>query len=195
MSQTRTLTLICLLCVTLLTAGCNSFRVTESKVNEEVAQQLAKPQQNQIELTLDGNTLNLDFLVSSANIDFTERDGGLVLVDLIGKITGTVTAFGQNFSLTTRVNPSFESGVRIEEDRLYLVAPKITKIEVEGSSFSDKLLRSTLGPLHEDFERALVQYFDGHPVYVLNHSPFEKAAAVMVKDIIIKEDSLELSIF
>ncbi|MGO2355507.1 MAG: DUF1439 domain-containing protein [Marinomonas foliarum] len=195
MIQARTLTLCFILCVTLLTTGCNSFRVTESKVNEEVAKELAKPQQNQIALTLDGNTLNLDFLVSSAKIDFTERDGGLVLVDLVGKMTGTLTAFGQNFSLTTRVNPSFESGVRIEEDRLYLVAPKITKIEVEGSSFNDKMLRSTLGSLHDDFEKALVQYFDKHPVYVLNHSPFEKAAAAMVKDIIIKEDSLELSIF
>lgn len=195
MIQARILTLFFILCVTLLTTGCNSFRVTESKVNEEVAKELAKPQQNQIALTLDGNTLNLDFLVSSAKIDFTERDGGLVLADLVGKMTGALTAFGQNFSLTAKVNPSFESGIRIEEDRLYLVAPKITKIEVEGSSFNDKMLRSTLGSLHDDFEKALVQYFDKHPVYVLNHSPFEKTAAAMVKDIIIKEDSLELSIF
>ena len=181
--------------VSLFLVGCNSFRISEDDVNKEVAKQLAKPQDNHVQLTLDSNTLNLDLVVTSAHIDFTERDGGLVLVDMISKMTGTLTAFGQTFSMSAQVNPSFESGVRIEEDRLYLVAPKITKIEVEGSSFNDKMLRSTLGSLHDDFEKALVKYFDQHPVYVLNHSPFEKTAASLVKDIIIKEDSLELSIF
>ncbi|NVK72966.1 DUF1439 domain-containing protein [Marinomonas sp. CT5] len=192
---TRPIVTLLLITTSVLLAGCNSFRVSEEDVNKEVAKQLAQPQENHIQLTLDGNTLNLDFVVTSAHIDFTERDGGLVLVDLIGKMTGTLSAFGQAFSLTTKVNPSFESGVRIEEDRLYLVAPKITKIEVEGSSFNDKMLRSTLGSLHDDFEIALVKYFDQHPVYVLNHSPFEKTAAFLVKDIIVKEGSLELSIF
>ena len=181
--------------VSLFLVGCNSFRISEDDVNKEVAKQLAKPQDNHVQLTLDSNTLNLDLVVTSAHIDFTERDGGLVLVDMISKMTGTLTAFGQTFSMSAQVNPSFESGVRIEEDRLYLVAPKITKIEVEGSSFNDKMLRSTLGSLHDDFEKALVKYFDQHPVYVLNHSLFEKTAASLVKDIIIKEDSLELSIF
>ncbi|GAA0224693.1 DUF1439 domain-containing protein [Marinomonas primoryensis] len=184
-----------LVVASLLLTGCNSFRVGEAEVNQEVAKQLAQPQKNHIKLTLDNNTLNLDLLIDSADVDFTERDGGLVLVDLISNMTGTLTAFGQTFSLTTKVSPSFESGVRIEEDRLYLVAPKITKINVEGSSFNDKVLRSTLGSLHGDFEKALVEYFDEHPVYVLNHSPFEKTAAALVKNIIIKEDSLELSIF
>ncbi|WP_417560648.1 DUF1439 domain-containing protein [Marinomonas sp.] len=195
MRFTRTFVPLILIFTSVLLAGCNSFRVSEDDVNKEVAKQLAQPQENHIQLTLDSNTLNLDLVVTSAHIDFTERDGGLVLVDMISKMTGTLTAFGQTFSLSARVNPSFESGVRIEEDRLYLVAPKITQIEVEGSSFNDKILRSTLGSLHDDFEKALVQYFDEHPVYVLNHSPFEKTAAAMVKDIIIKEDSLELSIF
>ncbi|SHG06482.1 Protein of unknown function [Marinomonas polaris DSM 16579] len=195
MRFTRTFVTLILISTSVLLAGCNSFRVSEDDVNKEVAKQLAQPQENHIKFTLDSNTLNLDLVVTSAHIDFTERDGGLVLVDMISKMTGTLTAFGQTFSLSARVNPSFESGVRIEEDRLYLVAPKITQIVVEGSSFNDKMLRSTLGSLHDDFEKALVQYFDEHPVYVLNHSPFEKTAASLVKDIIIKEDSLELSIF
>jgi hypothetical protein len=195
MKFVRVLPMIVLCVLSLLLAGCNSFRISEDDVNKEVAKQLAQQQENHISLLLDGNTLNLDLLVTEADIDFTERDGGLVLVDLTSNMTGTLKAFGQIFSLTTKVNPSFESGVRIEEDRLYLVAPKITKIEVEGSSFNDKMLRSTLGSLHDDFEKALVAYFDEHPVYVLNHSPFEKTAASLVKNIIIKEDSLELSIF
>ncbi|TYL48770.1 DUF1439 domain-containing protein [Marinomonas sp. IMCC 4694] len=191
----RSVCTFALLGLSIVLAGCNSFRISEEEVNQEVVKQLEQQNERHIALTLDSNTLNLDLLVTQAVIDFTERDGGLVLVDLVSDMTGTLTAFGQAFSLTTSVNPSFESGIRIEENRLYLVAPKITKIAVEGSSFNDKMLRSTLGSLRGDFEQALAQYFDQHPIYILDHSAFEKTAATMVKDIIIHEDSLELAIF
>ncbi|MEP0072780.1 MAG: DUF1439 domain-containing protein [Marinomonas sp.] len=180
---------------TLLLSGCNSFLVSEDEVNQEVKKQLEESQQNKITFNIDGNVLNLDLLVTEAGIDFTARDGGLVIVDLVSDLKGTLTAFGQDFSLTTVVRPSFESGVRIEGDKLYLVGPRITKIDVQGSTFSEQMLRSTLGSLHGDLEQALAQHFAKYPVYVLNHSPFEKAAGALVKDIIIKEESLELSIF
>ncbi|WP_111638764.1 DUF1439 domain-containing protein [Marinomonas shanghaiensis] len=195
MKVIRTFAIVTLSIASLFLSGCNSLTISEVDVNKEVAKQLAEQQENHITLLLNGNALNLDLLVTDANIDFTERNGGLVMVDLSSNMTGTLKAFGQTFSVTTKVNPSFESGVRIEEDRLYLVAPKITQIDVEGSSFNEKMLRSTLGSLHGDFEKALVDYFDQHPVYVLNHSSSEKTAAALVKNIIIKEDSLELSIF
>ncbi|MCB5161490.1 DUF1439 domain-containing protein [Marinomonas algarum] len=195
MHTTRYLTLLALLVSSLLTAGCNSFRVSEEEVNQEVAKQIAQQGKQSIQLEMDSQALNLDLVVTQAKIDFTERDGGLVMVDLQSDLTGTLKAFGQDISLTTKVNPSFESGIRLEEDRLYLVAPKILKIDVEGASFSDKMLRSTLGELHGEFEKALVAYFDEHPVYVLNHSTFEKTTAAMVKDIIIHEDGLELAVF
>lgn len=184
-----------LVVLSLLLTGCNSFIVSEEDVNAEVTKQLAEQSTHQITLLVEGNALNLDLQITSAKVDFTARDGGLVLVDLTSDMTGTLTAFGQVISLTTEVNPSFESGVRLEEDRIYLVAPKITKIDVKGASFSDKMLRSTLGGLHGDFEKALVTYFDEHAVYVLNNSPFEKTAASLVNGIIIKEDALELSLF
>lgn len=190
----RALTLI-LLASTLLLSGCNSFLVSEDEVNQEVKKQLEESQQNKITFTIDGNVLNLDLLVTEADIDFTARDGGLVIVDLVSDLTGSLTAFGQDFSLTTVVRPSFESGVRIEGDKLYLVGPRIIKIDVHGSSFGEQMLRSTLGSLHDDLEQALAQHFAKYPVYVLDNSPFERAAGALVKDIIIKEESLELSIF
>lgn len=184
-----------LLFIPLLLTGCNSFHISEEELNQDIAKRLAKPQNNQIDLTLEGNTLNLDLLVISADIQLTERDGGLVLVDLVSDMTGQLTAFGQSFSITTQLKPSFESGVRLEENRVYLVAPKITSIDIEGSNFNEQILRSTLGSLHDDFEKALVQYFDENPVYVLDHSPFEKSTASLVKSIIITEGALEFSIF
>lgn len=191
----KSISALFLTALSLLLAGCNNLTISEQEVNAEVQKQLAQQSTHQITLLVEGNALNVDLHITSAKIDFTARDGGLVLADLTSDMTGTFTVFGQVLSLTTKVNPSFESGVRIEEDRLYLVAPKITKIVVEGASFSDKMLRSALGGLHGDFEKALVTYFDENPVYVLNHSAFEKTAASLVKDIIIKEDSLGLSLF
>ena len=182
--------------LSLLLTGCNSFLVSEDEVNREVSKQLEQNNQSNVLLTLEGGSaLNLDVLVTAAKIDFTERDGGLVLVNLASDLEGTLTAFGQSFTLTTVMKPSFQSGVRIEEDRLYLVAPQIIKIEVQGTSFGDQMLRSTLGSLHDDLEKSLVEYFDIHPIYVLDHSPFEKAAASLVKSINIREESLELSVF
>lgn len=187
-------TLLLAVCFSLL-VGCNSFVISEKDMNAEVEKQLAQQSTHQVNLQVEGNSLNLDLFVTSALIQFTARDGGLVLVDLTSNMTGTLAAFGQVLSLTTKVNPSFESGVRIEEDRLYLVAPKILKIDVEGTSFSDIMLRSALGGLHGEFEKMLVTYFDEHPVYVLNNSSLEKTAASLVKNITIKDGSLELSLF
>jgi len=182
--------------ILLFLSGCNSYLVTEDEVNEEVAKELAKSEHNRMLLNLEGgNTLALDLLVTEANIDFTERDGGLVLVDLVSDLEGTLSAFGQSFSLTTVINPSFESGVRIEENRVYLVAPRITKVGIQGASFGEKMLRSTLSGVHDDLEQSLVEYFNEHPIYVLDNSPFEKSTSPLVKDIIVQENALKLILF
>ena len=196
MTMHRVMAGMVLLLSTLMLTGCDGLSISEAELNQAVAKQLAQTKQNHIQLTLkDGSALDMNLLVKTAHIDLTARDGGLALVDLTSDLQGTLSAFGQSFSFSTQVNPSFESGVRLEENRVYLVAPKITKIEVEGSNFSDKMLRSTLGSLHDDFEKALAKYFDTHPVYVLNHSATEKASASMIKSISIKENTIEFAIF
>lgn len=191
----RTVFLFFTLVATILLTGCNSFLVTETEINQEVEMLLAEPQKNQIPLLVEGNTLDINLIVKNADVDLTARDGGLVLVDLDTDLEGALTAFGQKISISASIVPSFESGVRIEEDRLYLTSPRVTEVKVQGTSFTDKMLSSTLGSVHGELEKALVKYFDTHPVYILNHSPFEKTAASLVKDIIIKEDTIELSIF
>jgi len=188
--------LVALLLSTFILTGCDGLNISESELNQEVTKQLQQTKSNHIQLTLEGgNTLDMNLLIKTAHIDLTDRDGGLALVDMTTDLQGTLNAFGQSLSFSTKVNPSFESGVRLEENRVYLVAPKITKIEVEGSSFSDSMLRSTLGSLHDDFEKKLAQYFDTHPVYVLDHTAAERASASMIKSISIKEDAIEFAIF
>lgn len=178
-----------------LLVGCSDMSITEQELNHEVAQRLERQQPDVVELTLDGSTLNLDLLIKEANIDLTSRDGGLVLVDMKTDIRGTLNVFGQDMTMKTELDPTFESGLRIEEDRVYLVGAKLTQITVQGSSISDQMFRQTLGSLHGEFEAALARYFNEHPVYVLNHSAVEKAAAKMVKDIVITDDSIEFMIF
>ncbi|MFD1382130.1 DUF1439 domain-containing protein [Rhodanobacter aciditrophus] len=175
--------------------GCTDMSITEEELNQEIATRLEQEQPDVIQLTLNDSTLNLDLLVKSADVDLTERDGGLVLVDMKTDIRGTLTAFGREMTMKTELDPSFESGLRIEEDRVYLVGPKLTSITVQGSNFGDQVLRSYLGSLHDEFEAAIARYFNEHPVYVLNHSTVEKAAAKFVKDIVITEDSIEFMIF
>ncbi|MBM6551547.1 DUF1439 domain-containing protein [Marinomonas ostreistagni] len=175
--------------------GCTDMSISEQELNQEVANRLEQNQPDVIELTLDGSTLNLDLLIKEANIDLISRDGGLVLVDMKTDIRGTLNVFGQDMTMKTELDPSFESGLRIEEDRVYLVGAKLTQVTVQGSSISDQMFRNTLGSLHGEFEAALARYFNEHPVYVLNHSAVEKAAAKMVKDIVITDDSIEFMIF
>lgn len=181
--------------VAVLLSGCSDMSVSESDLNTEVANRLATSQPDIIQLTLDESTLNLDLMIKEANIDLTARDGGLVMVDLKTDIRGTLNVFGQEMGMQAQLDPSFESGLRIEEDRVYLVGAKLTQITVQGNSISDQMFRNTLGSLHDDFESALARYFDTHPIYVLNHSATEKAAAKMVKDIVITDDSIEFMIF
>lgn len=183
------------LATSVLLTGCTDMSITQEELNQEIAARLAQKQPDIIQLTLDDSTLNLDLLIKSADVDLTERDGGLVLVDMKTDIRGTLTAFGREMSMQTELDPSLESGLRIEEDRVYLVGPKLTSITVQGSNFSDQILRSSLGSLHDEFESAIARYFDEHPVYILDHSAVEKAAAKFVKDIVITEDSIEFMIF
>lgn len=183
------------LAVTVMLSGCSDMSVTEEELNYEVAQRLQTSQPDIIQLTLEDSTLNLDLLIKQAKIDLTQRDGGLVMVDMKTDIRGTLNVFGQDMSMKAQLDPSFESGLRIEEDRVYLVGAKLTQVTVQGSSISDQMLRNTLGSLHDEFEKALADYFNTHPVYVLDHDAMEKAAARMVKNIVITDDSIEFMIF
>lgn len=181
--------------ISAMLSGCNSMSVTEDELNQEVEKRLSTSQPDVINLTLNQSTLNLDLLVKQADIDLSDKNGGVVAVAMQTDMRGTLSMFGQTLSMKTQLSPSFESGLRIEEDRVYLVGPKLTQVTVQGSSINDQMLRNTLGSLHTEFESALAHYFDEHPVYVLNHSASEKAAAKLVKNIVITNDSIEFMLF
>ncbi|BFM50699.1 DUF1439 domain-containing protein [Marinomonas sp. THO17] len=191
----KSLYLALLAFLSLTLSGCNRFRISETKVNEDLAKQIDSAQDTRFELAAEGQVVALTLAIKQADVDFLERDGGVIAIALRCDLTGEVSAFGQNFSLTTEVNPDFEAGIRIQDKDLFLVAPRLTQVAIKGSSFDEKILRSTLGSLQDRVEQVLRQYFDQHPIYSLNHSVFEKLAASLVSDIEIKDDALELSLF
>lgn len=188
--------LLVMLLVALPLTGCSALHITEQGLNQELATRLEQGVgENRIQLTMPDGAFDMALLVKEANIDLTERDGGLVLLAMDTDIQGTLTMFGRDVSFKTSLKPAFESGIRLQANEVYLVAPKLTNIQVHGSDFSDAMLRQYLGGLHSEFEQAVAQYFERHPVYVLDHSLMERTAASFVKNLAITEDTIEFLIF
>ncbi|WP_191602367.1 DUF1439 domain-containing protein [Marinomonas algicola] len=178
-----------------LLSGCNSYRLSEVKLNDEIAQRIKDEPKQSILVAMGEQTVTLDMVIVGATVDLTAQEGGIAKIRLSTDMTGTLTMLGRDISINTDLTPFIQAGVRIDEGKIYLVNPKVLEIAVNGSSFNDQLLRSALGPLHDDFEVALSGYFSENPVYVMNHSALEESAALVVKKITINEDEIVMSMF
>lgn len=173
----------------------NSYRLSEAKLNEEIVQRIKDEPKQSIIVSMGEQTVTLDMVVIGAVVDLMAKEGGVAQIRLSTDMTGTLNMFGKDISVQTDLMPYIQAGVRIEEGKIYLVNPKVLEITVNGSSFNDQLLRSALGPLHDDFEVALSGYFSENPVYIMNHSALEESAALVVKKITINEDEIVMSMF
>ncbi|MCZ2721502.1 DUF1439 domain-containing protein [Marinomonas sp. 15G1-11] len=181
--------------LSVLLSGCNSYRLSEAKLNEEIVQRIKDEPKQSIIVSMGEQTVTLDMVVIGAVVDLMAKEGGVAQIRLSTDMTGTLNMFGKDISVQTDLMPYIQAGVRIEEGKIYLVNPKVLEITVNGSSFNDQLLRSALGPLHDDFEVALSGYFSENPVYIMNHSALEESAALVVKKITINEDEIVMSMF
>ncbi|ADZ92620.1 DUF1439 domain-containing protein [Marinomonas mediterranea] len=191
----RKTSLLLIVLFPLFLSGCNGVSLSEEALNREVATRLAEKQPDRIRLTLEDKALDLVLLVKRADIDLSSEFGGIVKIVLDTDIQGSIEAFGKTFTMTTSLVPKLESGVRLDDDLVYLVAPKLTEVSVQGTNFSDQMLRSTLGSVHDELEQAIVQYFDVHPIYRLDHNATEKLAATLIDEIHITDDALEFGVF
>ena len=181
--------------LSVLLSGCNSYRLSEAKLNGEIVQRIKDEPKQSIIVSMGEQTVTLDMVVIGAVVDLMAKEGGVAQIRLSTDMTGTLNMFGKDISVQTDLMPYIQAGVRIEEGKIYLVNPKVLEITVNGSSFNDQLLRSALGPLHDDFEVALSGYFSENPVYIMNHSALEESAALVVKKITINEDEIVMSMF
>ncbi len=187
--------LLCVMLLSVLLTGCNGYRLSEDKLNAEIVQRIKEQPEQSILVSMGEQTVKLNMVVTGGVVDLTAESGGSAKIRMATDLTGTLSMFGKEIAVATDLQPYIQAGVRIEEGKIYLVDPQVLEISVHGSNFNDQLLRSVLGPLHNDFEVALAGYFSENPVYVMNHSALEESAALMIKKITIKEGEIVMSMF
>ena len=179
----------------LLLSGCVDYSVSEDELNQGLTKQLADPITHKLNVSQGDEVIELSLSVSAVDLSLTSKDGGLIQVTLDSQLTGSLTLFSRVFALTSQLKPIMEAGVRLEEDRLYLVGPRIVNLEVRGASFQDQMLSSVIDSLEGDIEQVLQTYFNQNAIYQLDHSLLERFVAKFASEISVKQDNLTISAF
>ncbi len=171
------------------------YTITQDELNQALAKKFELPISQDLSFSQGDETIDVSMQISMAELVLSSDQGGLIQVRLKSQITGRLSLFSRQFELTSQIIPRLETGIRLEQDRLYLVGPKLVGLEVAGSSFQDQMLRSVLPTIQTPLELAIKQHFDQQAVYLLEHSLLEKLVAVFASDISVKQEMIELSLF
>lgn len=171
------------------------YTITQDELNQALAKKFELPISQDLSFSQGDETIDVSMQISMAELVLSSDQGGLIQVRLKSQITGRLSLFSRQFELTSQIIPRFETGIRLEQNRLYLVGPKLVGLEVAGSSFQDQMLRSVLPTIQTPLELAIKQHFDQQAVYLLEHSLLEKLVAVFASDISVKQEMIELSLF
>ena len=171
------------------------YTITQDELNQALAKKFELPISQDLSFSQGDETIDVSMQISMAELVLSSDQGGLIQVRLKSQITGRLSLFTRQFELTSQIIPRLETGIRLEQNRLYLVGPKLVGLEVAGSSFQDQMLRSVLPTIQTPLELAIKQHFDQQAVYLLEHSLLEKLVAVFASDISVKQEMIELSLF
>lgn len=171
------------------------YTITQDELNQALAKKFELPISQDLSFSQGDETIDVSMQISMAELVLSSDQGGLIQVRLKSQITGRLSLFSRQFELTSQIIPRLETGIRLEQNRLYLVGPKLVGLEVAGSSFQDQMLRSVLPTIQTPLELAIKQHFDQQAVYLLEHSLLEKLVAVFASDISVKQEMIELSLF
>ena len=171
------------------------YTITQDELNQALAKKFELPISQDLSFSQGDETIDVSMQISMAELALSSDQGGLIQVRLKSQITGRLSLFSRQFELTSQIIPRLETGIRLEQNRLYLVGPKLVGLEVAGSSFQDQMLRSVLPTIQTPLELAIKQHFDQQAVYLFEHSLLEKLVAVFASDISVKQEMIELSLF
>lgn len=171
------------------------YTITQDELNQALAKKFELPISQDLSFSQGDETIDVSMQISMAELVLSSDQGGLIQVRLKSQITGRLSLFSRQFELTSQIIPRLETGIRLEQNRLYLVGPKLVGLEVAGSSFQDQMLRSVLPTIQTPLELAIKQHFDQQAVYLLEHSLLEKLVAAFASDISVKQEMIELSLF
>lgn len=177
--------------------GCGDYQITDSRLNQALASQLQQqpPVSRQLALTDEGDTLAMVLVVNDATLDLSGADGGVIHVKLQAELTGELSLFGRAMSVSREIEPEFESGIRLQDNQLYLVSPRLVSVGITGSGFNQDILRSALDPMQAEFEKALANYVKDNPIYTLDHSLWEKGVSYLVSDLQVRDGFIDLILF
>ncbi len=180
--------------ISLLLSGCGGYSISEDELNQALAKKLAKPISNTLKVSQGEEVIALTMQVSAGDLALSSDQGGLLRLTLETQLTGTLSLFSRDFALTSQITPVLETGIRLDQDKLYLVGPKIVRLKVEGAGFQDQMLMSVLPSIQGDIEIAIKAYFNENALYQLDHSLLEKWVAKFASEISIKQANLELRV-
>jgi hypothetical protein len=187
--------ILLLACLSILLTGCGKYSVSEAELNQALDKTLSQPLTNSIKVSKGEEVIELTMQVSTADLMLTSEQGGLIQLTLSGQLTGSISLFSRTFSLTSQMTQVLETGIRLEQESLYLVGAKIVSLKVDGTGFQDQMLTSVLPSIQDDIEKAINDYLNNNAVYQLEHSLIEKGIAKFATQISVKQENLELSLF
>jgi len=181
--------------LSLLLSGCGGYSISEDELNQALSETLTKPISNTLKVSKGEDVIELTMQVSGADLALSSDQGGLLRLTLETQLTGTLPLFSRDFALTSEIAPVLETGIRLDQGYLYLVGPRVVKLEVNGTRFQDQMLISVLPSIQGDIEIAIKEYFNENAVYQLDHSLLEKWVAKFASEISVKQANLELRVF
>ncbi|TBR42776.1 DUF1439 domain-containing protein [Marinomonas agarivorans] len=192
-SGKRPVVALCLVAV--LMSGCNSYRLSEALLNEEIEARLVTRSTPHIFVDVDDNFATLNLFIKGLSIDLLAENGGSVKVHLGANTQGMLFALNEPVAISTHLRVTLWSNLVVKEGSIYLTQPKISHIQIQGDNFSDDILRTAFASSHLYLEQALAGYFYKTPIYELTHSNIEKTTKRDVKNVRIKKDALLLTFY
>lgn len=183
-----------LLLISLL-SGCNSYRLSEKLLNEEIAQRLMSKPTQHIFVDVDDRFAILNLFIKGLMIDLRADNGGTAHIHLSANTQGTLFALNEPVDISTYLTLTVRSALTVRSGKIYLSDPKISDIKVQGEDFSDEVLRNVLTSSNPNLKQALAGYFYKTPIYHLTHSNLEKATKSEIENIRIRQDELLLTFY
>mgnify|MGYP000462587933 CR=1 FL=1 len=189
----RSIRLFSLLVILLQTSGCSAYSISESELNSQLTSLLEQRQLDHrvINLSHQRQQLQLEMQLYDVQLKLLEQQGGVARVGLTSDLAGQFALFGQSMRFKAQLEPQLESGLRYADGALYLVRPRITRLDLKGAPQDKELLQPLLTAMQPTLEQELAYYFDRYPVYRLGNTMMERIAADNLESVAIKDGRLE----
>ncbi|MBY4678971.1 DUF1439 domain-containing protein [Marinobacterium arenosum] len=175
--------------------ACAAYGISESELNQQLTALIQQRQLDHRLITLDHQQqqIQLEMQLYDVQLRLLEQQGGIARVGLTTDLTGQLAIFEQPIRFRAQLEPQMESGLRYADGALYLVRPRLTRLDLKGTPQDRELLQPLLAAIQPTLEQELAYYFDRHPVYRLENNMMERLAAENLESVAIRDGRLEFN--